>query len=72
MDKTRYEFLKSWLTDWDFQLFPHMPIAEDDREIILALMERYEREKAYKREYRRTQRAQAFIKGLHEQEGANV
>ena len=62
MDKIRYKFLKDWLTDWDFQLFPHMPIAEEDRDIILALMERWEREKEHKREKAREKRAQAFIK----------
>jgi len=60
MGKERAAALLEYLQKWDFQLFPLMPIAEEDAEYILRILEQRERELDHKREY---MRARAFIKG---------
>ena len=62
-NKERVQALMDYLSKWDFQLFPLMPIAEEDAEYILKVLEMYEHEKARKREYSSERRkAEAFIR----------
>lgn len=63
VNKERVAALMEYLSKWDFQIFPLMPIAEEDAEYIFSVLEMYEREKAHKREYASIYRkAEAFIK----------
>ena len=63
--KERAKVLREYLDKWDFQVFPLMPIAEEDAEYLLHVIEIYEREKNYHRDYQNERRkSQAFIRGV--------
>ena len=61
----RAKILIEYLSKWDFQIFPLMPIAEEDAAYILHALEIYESAKEHKREYQNERRkAEAFIRGI--------
>lgn len=55
-DKKRAEVLKDYLRKWDFNLFPLMPIAEEDAVYLLRIIDQHDHDRKRRREYAREHR----------------
>ena len=64
IDREREESLREWLDKWDFDLFPLMPIAEKDAEVLKQVFEMVDKDRMWKHNYYERKKSQAFIKGV--------
>ena len=69
IDRERETFLREWLDKWGFDLFPLMPIAEEDAEVLRQVFKQIDNDRRWKHTYDERKKNQAFIKGVkHEEE----
>ena len=78
MNREQIEYFKGWVRDWDFELFPTMPIRKIEAEYLVKLFDQMDKEREKKhqwyvenrqdhnnrmKDYYQESKAKAFIKG---------